>query len=144
MKFFTPYLAYILAQKPCIPKHYRGTDNPMTCVCNSTYCDEVPALGTLGSNQAAVYTSSQSGKRMERTTMNFKISGSKELGGITIGSLDTNKITIKVNENVKNQTIFGFGGAFTDASGINMKRLSKGARDNLINTYFGPGGKPNK
>ena len=61
----------ILAQKPCIPKYYNLTDNSMTCVCNATYCDEIPPLGTLGTNQAAIYTSSQSGKRFEQITLSF-------------------------------------------------------------------------
>ena len=40
----------------------------------------------------------------------------------------------------KNQTIIGFGGAFTDAAGINIAKLSSGAQQNLISAYFGPEG----
>ena len=35
----------------------------------------------------------------------------------------------------------GFGGAFTDAAGINMAKLSADAQQNFINAYFGPVGK---
>jgi glucosylceramidase len=47
---------------------------------------------------------------------------------------------IKVNENRKNQTILGFGGAFTDSATILMQSLSAGARHNLIHGYFSPEG----
>lgn len=34
------------------------------------------------------------------------------------------------------QTIFGFGGAFTDAAGISMHPLSEKCRQNLLRSYF--------
>ena len=37
----------------------------------------------------------------------------------------------------------GFGGAFTDAAGVNIAKLSAGAQQNFINAYFGPVGKEN-
>ena len=35
----------------------------------------------------------------------------------------------------------GFGGAFTDAAGFNVVKLSSAAQQNLIYSYFGPQGK---
>lgn len=43
---------------------------------------------------------------------------------------------IVVNEKQKFQKIFGFGGAFTDASGINLNSLSEKTREALIRSYF--------
>jgi hypothetical protein len=40
-------------------------------VCNATYCDDVPPLGTLTGDEAAVYVSSKAGKRFERTTLHW-------------------------------------------------------------------------
>uniref|UniRef100_A0A914DNG8 Glucosylceramidase n=1 Tax=Acrobeloides nanus TaxID=290746 RepID=A0A914DNG8_9BILA len=54
----------------------------MVCVCNSTYCDEFPPLGQLQPGQAAIYTSSQSGKRFDRTDAFFNADGRT---GYTVG-----------------------------------------------------------
>jgi hypothetical protein len=67
--------------KTCVPKHFPTAQEPgaLVCVCNATYCDEFPPLGTLDPGQAAVYTSSVGGKRFERTTLAFQaatVSGS--------------------------------------------------------------------
>ena len=54
--------------------------------------------------------------------------------------LEPTNITLTPDETQKNQTIIGFGGAFTDAAGINIAKLSSGAQQNLISSYFGPEG----
>ena len=54
--------------------------------------------------------------------------------------LEPTNITLTPDETQKNQTIIGFGGAFTDAAGINIAKLSSGAQQNLISAYFGPEG----
>ncbi|XP_076293949.1 putative glucosylceramidase 3 [Lasioglossum baleicum] len=41
-----------------------------------------------------------------------------------------------LNSTKKYQTIVGFGGAFTDSVGINLKKLSPATQDQLIRTYF--------
>ena len=38
------------------------------------------------------------------------------------------------------QTMLGFGGAFTDATGINVVSLSEASQDTLIRSYFAPEG----
>uniref|UniRef100_A0A914V2J1 Glucosylceramidase n=1 Tax=Plectus sambesii TaxID=2011161 RepID=A0A914V2J1_9BILA len=42
---------------PCARRYVRGESQPefMVCVCNATYCDDFPPLGTLDANSAAVY-----------------------------------------------------------------------------------------
>ena len=42
----------------------------------------------------------------------------------------------EVKKNSSRQTIFGFGGAFTDAAGINIHKLPIGAQINLLKSYF--------
>ena len=54
--------------------------------------------------------------------------------------LEPTNISLTPDETQKNQTIIGFGGAFTDAAGINIAKLSSGAQKNLISSYFGPEG----
>jgi glucosylceramidase len=36
--------------------------------------------------------------------------------------------------------MIGFGGAFTDAAGINIKSLSDAAQQNFMQSYFGSNG----
>lgn len=77
--------------------------------------------------------------------------GLKELSGLSfleqvkipyqINPLASTSIKITIDESQKFQTIIGFGGAFTDAAGINIARLSSGAQENLIRSYFGTEGK---
>lgn len=46
-----------------------------------------------------------------------------------------------VNLTETRQTIIGFGGAFTDAAGINIAALPADAQDHLINSYYSKDGK---
>lgn len=61
----------IAGLKTCIRRYSPGADTRIECVCNATYCDEFPPLGTLSTGQAAIYKSSMSGKRFERTNGTF-------------------------------------------------------------------------
>lgn len=49
-----------------------------------------------------------------------------------ISDRSSHKITIKINPNVHYQTMEGFGAAFTDAAGINIRNLSQSAQENLL------------
>ena len=74
--FLCKYLFLVAhGQKRCAYKQYG--QNAFTCVCNSTYCDTVPPIGNLGSNQAAIFVSSASGKRFEFQTQMFNQQASK-------------------------------------------------------------------
>lgn len=50
----------------CVPRTFSGRDSPL-CVCNCTYCDTVEPIGTVGQDDVIIYTTSKSGKRLERT-----------------------------------------------------------------------------
>uniref|UniRef100_A0A915DAW4 Glucosylceramidase n=1 Tax=Ditylenchus dipsaci TaxID=166011 RepID=A0A915DAW4_9BILA len=54
----------------CMPKVFYSPSD-IVCVCNSTYCDTFPPLGQLENDQAAVYISSKSGKRFNKTVLSF-------------------------------------------------------------------------
>ncbi|KAH7706576.1 O-glycosyl hydrolase family 30 protein [Aphelenchoides avenae] len=104
----------------------------IVCVCNATYCDDFPPLGQLKKSQIAVFTTSRSGKRFNRTTIDF----GKELPDAD----SSNKIRLKVDASKTYQEVFGFGGAFTDSAGIQLRRLSARARKHLLKTYYGNNG----
>jgi len=110
----------------------RACISNIACVCNATYCDEFPPVGSLSSGQAAVYTTSASGKRFERTTAQFQPILLPPLGSVPV-SVNTSPAT-------RYQTIIGFGGAFTDSAGVNLNRLSHAASSKLLSAYFGPEG----
>lgn len=71
-------------------------------------------------------------------------SGLGILGGdpLTGGLLQVADVAVTVNPSTHFQSIIGFGGAFTDAAVETMSRgQSAGARQRLIDAYFGEGGK---
>jgi len=72
-----------------------------------------------------VYETSASGNKLTRMT--------EFTSGDTI-------INIKLNPEVKYQTITGFGGSFTEASASLLNRLSQANRDKIIEAYFGDSG----
>lgn len=53
--------------------------------------------------------------------------------------LDT--VEIEVDASNRYQSIFGFGGAFTDSVGINLNKLSVSVRQKIIEQYYGEKGK---
>ncbi|KAH7713449.1 Protein GBA-4 [Aphelenchoides avenae] len=114
------------AASNCSPRAYA---NGIVCVCNSTYCDDVEPLGQLTNDQVAVYTSSKSGKRLTRSKLTF-----------TQGPAPFNTIKVTIHSDKNFQRIHGFGSSFTDSVGVNLRRLSEGARQNLLNSYFGSNG----
>lgn len=55
-------------------------------------------------------------------------------------SLGTQTVRLRIDSQKRFQTIIGFGGAFTDAVGININSLSEPAQINLLQSYFGSKG----
>lgn len=95
----------------------------IVCVCNSTYCDlaaiHIPEKGYYQS-----YESDKSGNRFRPHT--------GRIDDIATIYNDVARIPLTLDPDVKYQAINGFGGAFTDSAGINIKRLSDNAQDKLI------------
>lgn len=105
----------------CVPRSF-GTDR-IVCVCNATYCDglanndlEVPENGS-----AYWYVSNKAGLRLRKSKVKF---GSRDS--------DPSNITLNIDSTKGYQKILGFGGAFTDSAGINIKMLSPSTQDQLI------------
>ncbi|KYN01328.1 Glucosylceramidase [Cyphomyrmex costatus] len=100
----------------------------MVCVCNSTYCDTVYKQ-TLQQNQLLWYTSTQDGKRMQSSVVNFTAKNESKINLV---------LTVDISE--KFQKIEGFGGAMTDAAALNIKNLSNETQQMLFESYFGSTG----
>ncbi|XP_017875581.1 glucosylceramidase-like [Ceratina calcarata] len=109
----------------CVP--YRVDGEIVACVCNATYCDgpfdDVPEVPKEGSSHW--FMSNKQGDRMKMSQLEF--GDCKESPKSQVLSIDTSK---------KYQTIIGFGGAFTDAVGINLLKLSPATQDQLLRAYY--------
>ncbi|KAH9514497.1 hypothetical protein Btru_025447 [Bulinus truncatus] len=110
---------------PCAPLSVKP--GYIVCICNSTYCDTVPSADPVPKGNFIVITSSQSGLRLN-----------KQIVPVSYSPKSPNIYHIKVNET--RQSILGFGGAFTDAAGINIAKLSQAAQKHLINSYYSKDG----
>ncbi|XP_066249139.1 lysosomal acid glucosylceramidase-like [Euwallacea similis] len=113
---------------PCVQ---RITEYGAVCVCNSTYCDTIPPIQTLKSGQYQLYVTSKIELGFSALTGNFS-----DLDD----NLNTTASVTITNITDTRQTIIGFGGAFTDATGITVGGLSEEAQENFIQSYFGEDG----
>ncbi|XP_076621014.1 lysosomal acid glucosylceramidase-like [Colletes latitarsis] len=111
--------------KKCEP--YTVNDRVVACVCNATYCDDtpdndpkIPEKGT-----SYWYVTNKEGLRMEMSKVKFN-SGDQSSSNLTL-TVDTKKTY---------QTILGFGGAFTDSTGLNIRKLSPATQYQLIRSYY--------
>ncbi|KAI1702056.1 glycosyl hydrolase family 30 TIM-barrel domain-containing protein [Ditylenchus destructor] len=127
------------ADSACNKRKY---ESGIVCVCNSSYCDEYTPVGRLPNEKVVIFTSSESGKRFLKSHTVFVRDGicvaksfRKQLlyGG---GPEDEDLISVEIYSTKQFQKILGFGGAFTDAAGININRLSLGARTKLLEAYY--------
>ena len=73
-----------------------------------------------------LYESSINGHRFEETVFKFGTNNNNSIKSQTV-SIDRNK---------KYQKIIGFGGAFTDSTGINIASLPKQLQTNILEDYF--------
>ncbi|XP_026667182.1 glucosylceramidase-like [Ceratina calcarata] len=104
----------------------------IVCVCNATYCDstpdndpKIPQTGTY-----YWYVSTQDGLRLDLKKGKINSCQNSSL------SLLTTKLDIDTTKTY--QTILGYGAAFTDSAGINVKKLSPATQDQLIRAYYDP------
>ncbi|XP_026740602.1 glucosylceramidase-like [Trichoplusia ni] len=113
------------ADTPCAARPIAGKS--VVCVCNATYCDtvnrETPAPGKY-----VLYVSSQSGLRFNKSSDFLKPLNKTEV--------ECSTATLLLHPETTYQTIEGFGGAATDAAGINWRNLSEPLQKRLIDSYF--------
>lgn len=55
-------------------------------------------------------------------------------------SKDPSAIVATINANVKHQTIIGFGGTFSDATGLNINNVTADVRKQVLEALFGDDG----
>uniref|UniRef100_A0A914GYM7 Glucosylceramidase n=1 Tax=Globodera rostochiensis TaxID=31243 RepID=A0A914GYM7_GLORO len=111
------------AGKPC-RKRNLGHDS-FVCVCSAEYCDSPDPPGDVSGHKMVYYVSDKLAHRLAK----FENDDANRQNA-------NNEFEVRVDASQKRQTIFGFGGAFTDAAGINLNALSGRTRDALLKTYF--------
>ena len=84
-------------------------------------CDKIESPGKTGRGVLTTYTTSFFGKRMVKETSRLEDKGKH----VDIGRDDNSQVYVKVNRDKKYQEIFGFGGAFTDATGYTLKTVDQ-------------------
>ena len=110
----------------CVPRSF-GPDK-IVCVCNATYCDATPDNNPKVPEEGNFYwyVSTKKGLRMHMSKSSFRSCG------LFLGA------TLTIDSTKQYQTILGYGGAFTDSTGINIKKLSPATQDQLIRAYYDP------
>lgn len=117
-----------VAAPKCWPRDY-GFGSPV-CVCGMTYCDFIGDIGPLPKGAAVAFESSKAGLRFRRTVLFRKETGPP----------GNNTLLIVINPGKTYQEIFGFGGAFTDSAGINLRNLPIQLQDAIIGSYYSTAG----
>ncbi|CAG2109213.1 unnamed protein product [Medioppia subpectinata] len=124
------FIGVVHSREGCVHKDYGNGGT--VCVCDESHCDDLEAIHRTDKQVVTVYESSKSGHRLDKSVLNF---GQKSVP-------KANKsVTINVDKSqALYQAIIGFGGAFTDAAGINIKSLPQILQKRLIEDYFGETG----
>lgn len=115
-KQFFAGLSTVLSNQ-CLLRDYGNYHK--VCVCNEHFCDTIDPVTTISQGSYWKYTSNREGKRFE-----------KLFGRFTTTYSHKNSVTI--NPAQVYQKMNGFGGAFTDAAGINIMLLSENLRDKVM------------
>ena len=116
--------------KPCVPRWF-NRKHSFVCICNATVCDSFDDDDRISneSKTITIFSSDMHSDRFLRSEHHFK----------NVDTLNRGQ-TITINRNKTFQTIIGFGGAFTDATGINIGKLNDQLAKNVIYDYFSPRG----
>jgi len=114
---------------------HRAIDS-CVCVCSEQLgCDQPLPTGDISNGRLVYYLSSRDGDRLRRYDTDFSTAGDS-----SSGSSGYTQLTVTVNGNRRYQEILGFGGAFTDAAGVNINAMSEANIDMIMRAYFGEDG----
>lgn len=98
------------------------------CVCSEATCDTISnGLLDLSGNEAGVFSTTKAGDRLTFSTVEMETAANDAADFV-------------IDTAMTYQSIIGFGGAFTDASAINLYLLDSGLQDILVDAYFGDDG----
>lgn len=129
--------------KACNARIVDDNPNKIICVCSESHCPEVGKFNwPKESGDIYLVESSRSGKRWDVRDLNDRSSGnSRSYHSGQLNSIlddDTHKIFVNISR--ERQNIIGWGGAFTDSSGISLYSLPRSLQEKLVEGYFGETG----
>nr|XP_053632505.1 lysosomal acid glucosylceramidase-like [Cherax quadricarinatus] len=115
-----------VAAQECNPRSF-GYDS-VVCVCDETHCDQPGVIDFPDEGSFTVVTSSRDGLRFNVETLPVSSEASPDAEVVTLNKDDVY------------QTMLGFGGAFTDSTGLNVVALSSEVQEYFLRSYFAPEG----
>ncbi|CAG2115983.1 unnamed protein product, partial [Medioppia subpectinata] len=122
--------------KPSCANHKQFGHDSIVCVCSDAKpCDSLQGPTKTAPGVLTRWESTAEGNRFVRTELKLAPKDQHV-------DLDQNaaQLHVKLNRDVKHQQIIGFGGAFTDSTGINIKKMGAKSEDHLIGDCFGKEG----
>ncbi|RLN26770.1 hypothetical protein BBJ28_00023923, partial [Nothophytophthora sp. Chile5] len=94
------------------------------CVCNATSCDSVStAYLSQSDDEAGVFQTSKAGDRLAYSTL-------------TLSDANDADADLVIDSTTTYQEIIGFGGAFTDATAINVYLMDSDVQQQILDAYF--------
>lgn len=114
----------------------------LVAICDEdTDCDDLVFEWPIESSEVIVITSSQQGERFFPSKLSSISEVDQDISNdIKIGKVAGQEVRINVDLEKKQQTIMGWGGAFTDATCYNILKVSPKLADKMISSYYGPKG----
>ena len=112
------------SRQECVKRDFK--QGSVVCVCNATLCDDLDPIKKTAKGVVTVFQSSRDGDRFKQIQMKF---------GDKVGKANKAQ-TIVIDRPKTYQKIVGFGGAFTDSAGINVKALPDKLQQRIIEDYF--------
>ncbi|PSN49703.1 hypothetical protein C0J52_05335 [Blattella germanica] len=120
-------------KSPCAYRKYNY--DSVVCVCNATYCDDIGTIPEPTKDKYLHIVSSLDGDRLACSEEEFTT-----FGPFFIALVSPVIVLYEIQTNTKFQTMKGFGGAMTDAAGMNIASLSNATQEKLLRQYFGEEG----
>ncbi|XP_053632346.2 lysosomal acid glucosylceramidase-like [Cherax quadricarinatus] len=115
-----------VAAQECNPRQFEY--DSVVCVCDATHCDQPGIIDYPEEGSFTVVTSSRDGLRFNVET--FPVSSER----------NPDAADVVLNREDMYQTMLGFGGAFSDSTGLNVVSLSSEVQEHFLRSYFAPEG----
>lgn len=119
---------FYIAAVPCTKKDFG--QGSVALVCNEGHQDTFDPIGKSAKGIVQVFTSTKSGKRLEKTQAKF--GEEKQLHGY--------KWEIKVDRSKSYQKVLGFGSSFSDAAVLGIGKMSSKLQRQILTDFFGEHG----
>ncbi|XP_050716144.1 lysosomal acid glucosylceramidase-like isoform X1 [Eriocheir sinensis] len=111
------------------------------CVCDATHCDTLPPIDPPPAPSSYIISSDKAGRRWDITKAAFtEFSSTLSPNDILSDELEEEVVEVRLDTEERYQTIIGFGGAFTDAAGLNILSLPLKLQDTVLRAYYAPEG----